>query len=617
VSEHAPDEQFEALVDFIKRNRGFDFTGYKRPSLMRRIDKRMATVGIADYADYMDYLAASPDEFAPLFDTILINVTSFFRDPAAWEYLGEQIVPRLAESLSPDARIRIWSVGCATGEEAFTAAMVVAEVIGEDAFLERVKIYATDVDEAALGQGRHAAYTAKDVAPVPPDLRARYFEQTNGGYTFRSDLRRSVIFGRHDLIQDPPISRIDLLLARNTLMYFTPETQGQVLAQFHFALNESGYLFLGKSEVLLTRSNLFQPVDLRRRVFRPTAKVSLRDRLLTMVEGGERESRPAVEGRVRETAFEASPFPQLVVDRDGTVVLVNLQARMLFGLTGRDIGRPLKDLQVSFRPVDLRTPIARVEQERRAVSVRDVEWADSEREPRFYDVNLMPIGSDTDGPAAVAVTFIDVTRHRHLTETVEHARRELETAYEELQSTAEELETTNEELQSTNEELETTNEELQSTNEELETMNEELQSSNEELETLNDELRKRTDDLDHVNLFLESILGSLDEAVMVVDGELRVQAWNERAEEMWGLRANEVNGQHVLGLDIGLPVGELGRPMRRVLADEGPERLSLEAVNRRGRRVHCDIALRPLLGADGHTEGLIVLVAATAAPADT
>jgi two-component system CheB/CheR fusion protein len=601
-------QTFEALLDFIKRNRGFDFTGYKRPSLVRRIEKRMHVHGIDDFADYMDYLAVQPDEFGPLFDTILINVTSFFRDPLAWEFLREQVVPRLAADNGE--RIRIWSVGCASGEEAFTVAMVAAEVLGDEAFRDRVKIYATDVDERALAQGRHATYSAKDVAAVPAELRERYFERTDSRFVFRADLRRAVIFGRHNPLQDPPISRIDLLVARNTLMYFTPDSQAQVLAGFHFALKPNGYLFLGKSEVLLTRSNLFQPVDLRRRVFRPVARITLRERLLTMVEAGDHPAGVPlpVDGRVRESAFEASPLPQVVVERAGTVALVNLQARLLFGLSARDVGRPLQDLELSYRPVDLRSPIEQVVRDRQPVSLREVEWPSANGDARFYDVHVAPVAVDPGGPAGVAVTFTDVTRFRQLNQTVEHARRELETAYEELQSTAEELETTNEELQSTNEELETTNEELQSTNEELETMNEELQSTNEELETLNDELRIRTDDLNQVNVFLESILGSLEAAVVVLDAELRVQAWNERAEDLWGLRPAEVDEEHFLGLDIGLPVGELARPLRRVLADEEPVRVAVDAVNRRGRAITCEVDVRPLRGADGNARGLILLM---------
>jgi two-component system CheB/CheR fusion protein len=246
------DANLESVLEFIRENRGFDFTGYKRPSLQRRIAKRMETVGIEGYDDYLVHLETHPDEFVGLFDTILINVTSFFRDPDAWEYVATEVVPQIVERARND-EIRVWVPGCASGEEAYTAAIVLCEALGEDPFRAQAKIYATDVDEEALAQGRHARYTAKELESVPDDLRERYFEPSEGSRSFRADLRRNVIFGRHDLIQDPPISRIDLLIVRNTLMYFNPETQSRILAQLHFALRDSGFLFLGKSEVLLTR----------------------------------------------------------------------------------------------------------------------------------------------------------------------------------------------------------------------------------------------------------------------------------------------------------------------------------------------------------------------------
>jgi two-component system CheB/CheR fusion protein len=321
----------------------------------------------------------------------------------------------------------------------------------------------------------------------------------------------------------------------------------------------------------------------------------MRDRLLHMIEGAALEDRhDAADARVRESTFEASPLPQLVVERGGVLALANLQARMLFGLSQRDVGRPFQDLDVSYRPFDLRTPIDLVIHERQATSLREVEWHNPAGETRYFDVQLVPLGIDHSGPAGVSVTFTDVTRYRQLHSSVEHARKELETAYEELQSTAEELETTNEELESTNEELEI--------------MNGELQSTNEELERLNDELRQRTDDLNQVNVFLDSILASLEAAVVILDRELHVRAWNNRAAELWGLRAGEAQGIHFLSLDIGLPVDDLAKPLRQVLADGAPTRLAVEAVDRRSKAITCDVSIRPLVAAAGESRGLIILM---------
>jgi two-component system, chemotaxis family, CheB/CheR fusion protein len=218
----SPDnDDIEVLLDYLRRNRGFDFTGYKRTSLGRRINKRMQEVGVQTYLDYVDYLEVVPDEFTHLFNTILINVTGFFRDPPAWDYVAEEVLPRIMNVRGPGGPLRMWSAGCASGQEAYTLGMLCAEALGVEGFRERVKIYATDVDEEALNQARSARYTAKEVEGVPADLLQRYFERNgHGHFVFSKDLRRSVIFGRHDLIQDAPISRIDLLVCRNTLMYF-------------------------------------------------------------------------------------------------------------------------------------------------------------------------------------------------------------------------------------------------------------------------------------------------------------------------------------------------------------------------------------------------------------
>jgi two-component system CheB/CheR fusion protein len=589
-----PDDALEGLLAHINASRGFDFTGYKRPSLTRRIGKRMQEVGVSDYAEYAAYLQAHPREFGELFDTILINVTSFFRDPDAWTYLAEEIVPRIVAARPQPEEVRVWCAGCASGEETYTTAMLLAEAVGEERFRTQVKIYATDLDEAALSEGRHGRYSSKALEPVPEELRERYFHLDDSGGSFRTDLRRSVIFGRHDLIQDPPISRIDLLVARNTLMYFNPETQGRILGNFHFALRPDGFLFLGKSEVLLTRSTLFAPVDLRNRVFAKSTRPSMNDRLLHLVADGGRQEPEPVDARLRQSAFESVPVAQLAVDLGGVLVLANVQARALFGLAQRDLGRPLQDLELSYRPLELRSLIDQARDERHQVTVRDVEWRTG-GDVRLFDVQVAPLYAPDGSAAGTGVTFIDVTRYRRLHESLEDSKSRLETAFEELQSTAEELETTNEELQSTNEELETTNEELQSTNEEL--------------ETINDELRSRTVDLHEVNAFLESILVSLKAAVVVLDIELEVQAWNEVATELWGLRPDEAQGQHFSNLDIGLPVDALLPLLRSVLAGEdGSHETVVAATNRRGRAIQCHVACSQLLSPTGDIRGVIVLM---------
>jgi two-component system CheB/CheR fusion protein len=621
-SEH----DLEILLDYLRRSRGFDFTGYKRSSLSRRVQKRMQSVRISGYLDYLDHLEVDPDEFTQLFNTILINVTGFFRDPPAWQYLRTEVLPRILAQKQPDEPVRIWSAGCASGEEAYTLAMLLAEALGTDDIRDRVKIYATDVDHEALNQARAARYSAREVEGVPPELLERYFEHNGQGYVFSNELRRAVIFGRHDLLQDAPISRVDLLVCRNTLMYFNADAQAHILGRFAFALREEGCLFLGRAEMLLAHSNMFSPVDLKRRLFRKTPRGSLRDRLMVLTGNEDHEARPsdALEGRIRESVFEASPVAQLVINSTGSVVQANRRARMLFRLSADDIGRPFQDLEVSYRPAELRSKIQQAYVERRPAPVFEVEWADGSGENVVLEVEIVPLVHRDQTLLGASVSFTDVTRSRRFQDELEHANRGLEAAYAELQSTNEELETTNEELQSTVEELETTNEELQSTNEELETMNEEMQSTNEELQTINDELGRRTAELNEVNALLESIWASLGRAVAVLDGDLRVLVWNQRSEDLWGVGQEEVQGKHLFNLDIGLPVDQVLPALRATLTSgsdgsdgsdgsngsDGPgaHTIVVQAANRRGKPVTCLVSCSPLLGSDRQVRGVIVLI---------
>ncbi|BDI30145.1 chemotaxis protein CheR [Capsulimonas corticalis] len=596
---HQPD--FETLLQYLKRNRGFDFTGYKRNSVMRRVEKRMSDIGVEGYSHYVDYLEVHPEEFSQLFNTILINVTAFFRDPAAWDFIRDEVIQRIIVTKGLDDPIRIWSAGCASGEEAYTLAMLLAEALGFERFRDRVKIYATDIDEEALTEARQASYTAREVIGVPAEYLERYFERSASRYVFHKDLRRAVIFGRHDLIQDAPISRIDLLVCRNAMMYFNAEIQSKILARLHFALSDTGYLFLGKAEMLFTHSNLFTPVDLKLRVFNKVMKGTLRDRLLLMTQTGSEEDVDHLTDHVqmREIVFETGPIAQIVIGLTGMLALANDRARNLFRLSHRDMNRPLQDLEISYRPVELRSCIEQAYNERRVVVVKDVPWPPAPGETGFLDVQVVPLQDNAGSILGAAVTFTDVTRFKQLQGELLEANRELETAYEELQSTNEELETTNEELQSTVEELETTNEELQSTNEELETMNEELQSTNEELQTMNEEMRHSSGDFKRANTFLGAILSSMRGGVVVLDNNLEVQIWNSKAEELWGLRSEEVQNKHFFSLDIGLPVDRLKPSIRACLSGSlSSFEDTIEATNRRGKAIICKVTCTTLINGE-------------------
>jgi two-component system CheB/CheR fusion protein len=584
-----PNPNFDALLRYLRESRGFDFTGYKRSSVMRRVDRRMQEIGVGAYDEYLDYLQVHTEEFTPLFNTILINVTSFFRDPEAWEQLYAHVLPDLLDRKDGDP-IRVWSAGCAAGQEAYSLAMMLSEVLGVDTFRQRVKIYATDVDEDALAQARTASYAQREVEGLSPDRLERYFESgADGRFVFTKELRRSVIFGRNDLVQDAPISRIDLMACRNTLMYFNAETQARILQRLHFALMPGGVLFLGKAETLLTQGGLFTAIDGKRRFFRKVAigHGNLRDAFseLRPAEGGSVEQNY---GRLRTEAFLAGPVPEVLIDGEGRLAMHNLAAEAMFGLTERDTGRPFQDLEISFRPAELRSRMLLAGKERRVHWLRGVQWPRAE-EKTCLDVRISPLLDNGGAALGFSLAFIDVSRLSQLQDELEYANRQLETAYEELQSSNEELETTNEELQSTVEELETTNEELQSTNEELETMNQELQAMNEELQS------STTTELGHAavlrdrNAFVEAILGSLRAGIMVISADLRVQAWSEWAQEQWGIRADEAIGMSLADLDVGLPLTEVENLVKAVLAGDGAVESEVDAVNRRGRHVRVRI----------------------------
>jgi two-component system CheB/CheR fusion protein len=319
-------------------------------------------------------------------------------------------------------------------------------------------------------------------------------------------------------------------------------------------------------------------------------------------------------GRVRDEHLvgqsnEESPVARVVVDENGVLALANQRARVLFRIDPGDVGKLLQDLEISYRPAELRSLIERAYAERRAIAQTNVERRLEDGSSQILDILVVPLFDEQDAPLGVAITFLDVSYVRELKDELRRSREELQTANEELQSSNEELETTNEELQSSNEELETTNEELQSTNEELETMNEELQSTNEELQTVNDQLRQSTDETGRLNGFLSAVLAGLASGAAALDHNYNVLMWNHRAEDLWGLRADEVRGKSFLGLDIGLPVGEL-RPMVRACLSGETESgaATLDAINRRGKRIKCRITCTPLVSTAGRRDGVILLM---------
>jgi two-component system CheB/CheR fusion protein len=320
--------------------------------------------------------------------------------------------------------------------------------------------------------------------------------------------------------------------------------------------------------------------------------------------------------RLRKAALLSSAAAQIVLDTEGRLAVVNTRAMHMFGLGARDLRRPFQDLEVSFRPVELRAHIEEAQLHRRPVWVRDVEHLRGS-EVASLDIQVVPLVDESGADVGLTIIFNDVSQHRQLQKELTYANRQLEVAYEELQSTNEELETTNEELQSTVEELqstveelETTHEELQSTNEELETMNEELHSMNDELQFSNEALPDRQDEVERLNRFMTAVLGSMNAGVAVVDGDMQILAWNSRAEELWGVRTEEALGEHLMNLDIGLPVEQLRQPIRTQLAEPelDPTVVVLDCVNRRGKALRVQVTLTHIRDHGGSAPAAMVVM---------
>ncbi len=558
---------FRALLETLSARYNFDFREYKEGSLARRIRTRMAQVHADSFAAYSQFLDANPIEHVALFNTILINVTTFFRDSDAWKALSDDVIPRLIDDAAESRSLRIWSAGCSSGEEPYSIAMLLAEHLGEAANTYTVKIYGTDVDEEALTAARHAAYRTEQLRDVPDRLVNRHFTRDGQLHRLRRDLRRWCIFGSHNLTQAPPLSHVDLLVCRNVLIYFTSELQERILTRFHYATREDGVLFLGRSESLLARSRLFTPVHPKWRIFQRTPSGSRQAAALLPEAVPAQGAAIAPRGEVVapgtrvQRALEALPAAVLVIDASDTILSWNPAAEALFDVPTSDaLARKFRDLDVSYRVEGLRARIEDVKARHASSRMDDVSFTRRNGDVVHADITVAPL-FDAYRLIGVLVYAIEATEHARLKEQMARIAEQHATAIEELQSTNEELETTNEELQSTNEELETTNEELQSTNEELETTVEELQSTNSELGALNAEVEARSIELKRLDAYHLGLLNSMEQSIFVTDRALVLTTWNQASERMWGLRAEQAVGRDL----AALPLGEMVRMLRPAL----------------------------------------------------
>ena len=530
-AESGAQSQLEKIVILLRGHTGHDFALYKRNTLSRRVERRMGLHHIPRIANYVRYLRENPQEMDLLFKELLIGVTSFFRDPAAWEQLREEALPLLLTSRAAGHALRAWVPGCSTGEEAYSLAIVFKEAV------EHLKprgnfslqVFATDLDRDAVDKARQGFFPANLTADVSPERLRRFFVEEERGYRVAKEIREMVIFAPQNLIMDPPFTKLDLLSCRNLLIYFGPELQKKLLPLFHYSLNPGGVLFLGSAESVGGFTGLFAPLAGKSRLFR--RKESLQGTELVQFPSSfvasPPDAQPARPPVVSADSLQGLAEQWLLQHNAPSAVLVNDQGDILFisGRTGRYLepvaGKANWNVFVMAREglrYELSSAFQKARRQQETVSTRRLRvgvnggtvYVDVDvqmlAEPAALRGLTMIVFTETSAPEAMSKGR--ATKATRPNDRAQELERELQQAREEVQSTREEMQTSQEELKSMNEELQSTNEELQSTNEELTTSKEEMQSLNEELQTVNAELQVKVDDLNSASNDMKNLLNS-------------------------------------------------------------------------------------------------------------
>lgn len=624
-------ENLPKICPALRKRTGHDFSRYKESTLARRIQRRMQVAHIDSAAKYVERLNKNSEEVDALFKDLLIGVTQFFRDFESFEALSRHVIPELFRDKDSDGQIRVWVPGCASGEEAYSLAIVLAEHAEKAKQKPKIQIFATDLDTEALEFARKGRYPADVAEQISPQRLKRYFKRVGALYELIDPVRELCIFSPHNLIKDPPFSRLDLISCRNVLIYLEVDLQKRLLPLFHYALNPSGFLFLGPSENVASRSELFKTVDTKHRIFQRKPSVLHSAASLPLIDLGHVTKLQAIVSNVggataREPNLARSIERLIVEDYAPASVVINEQGEVVYfaGDTGKFLkppaGAPSNKLVLMAREnlrLELRTLVHRAISTRKE-AVRENLRIKNGREMLQLDLIVRPLTELSPDAGLFIVLFRELIpagnggvaaserfeSHEH--PIIKQLETELKTTREDLQTTIEELETSNEELKSANEELLSMNEELQSANEELQTSKEEVQSAN-------DELQRKIEETDQANLELRrahqeraiyaSIVENSDDAIIGKTLDGTVTSWNRAAERIFGYTAEEMIGQSILRIIPPELHEEEGRILQKLRRGERVEHYETNRLNKSGRTVQVSLTASPIRDQQGFIIG--------------
>ena len=630
-------QTLQRILAQVHARTGHDFNQYKRSTILRRVERRMHLNDFTTLEAYLDYLRHNPNEATAMFNDILIGVTNFFRDRDSWMMLEKKVITALLEKRNAEDEVRAWSIGCATGEEAYSLAILLFEQVGKQDFRPHIQVFASDLDENSIALAREGLYPAAIEADVSSERLERFFTREGEYYRVKRELRDAVLFTNHNVLRDPPLSRQDLIACRNVLIYLQREVQDNVFRVFHYALNEGGYLFLGSSESAEHVPELFQVVDKANRIYQakpwmgerpnlpsiPFMKVRSRRSIeryggphapLTRFQEGEA---PAEEHR---QSLESYAPPSVLIDQRSMIVHVSETAgRYLLQPRGPITGELLKLVRPELQ-LELRTAIFNAFEKDRATLSRPV-YVQFNGHPRRVVITVRPRFETTarahEQERQALVVFLedeldelidtkDVEAYQPSKEgerdqIIARLETELQRLREQLQVTIEEYDSSNEEMKASNEELQSINEEYRSATEELETSKEELQSVNEELQTVNSELRNKLDELARAHEELQNLLGTTEIGLLYLDRELRIQRFTAGISKLFNIMPGD-RGRPIRHLTHKMKYDHVTEDAEGVLRGLNPVELEVQAENEDWYLM----SLRPYRSTEDKIQGVVI-----------